>query len=110
MTTVEILTAFDIFVRWSLTAVVWAALIVLTCLALRWTLRKIEAGQDRAWKRAREKWPAPFGVMTGTDQEPPDPDWRENDDSIGGIPAETRQSRSKAPETGSGLPGRGRAK
>lgn len=55
MTTVEILTAFDIFVRWSLTAVVWAALIVLTCLALRWMKREIQASHDRAMARARER-------------------------------------------------------
>ena len=85
MTTVEILTAFDIFVRWSLTTVVWVALIVLTCLALRWMKREIQASHDRARQRASEKW-----AVNSGDQ--------------GGVPVELRQSRPKAPETGSGLP------
>ena len=87
----DILTAMDILLRWSLTALVWASVIVLTWLVLRW------AGRAVARKRARLVWPAGWR----------DKDRNEPDDcgDQGGMPepVDPRHARPKAPETGSGL-------
>ena len=94
----DILTAMDILLRWSLTALVWASVIVLTWLVLRW------AGRAVARKRARLFWHKRFWESVTY----ANPLWEkpESDDcgDQGGMPEPVGQRRPKAPETGSGLP------
>ncbi|KKK89902.1 hypothetical protein LCGC14_2728460 [marine sediment metagenome] len=96
----DILTAMDILLRWSLTALVWASVIVLTWLVLRW------AGRAVARKQARATWP-----NWPVDPDAPDGGAWDNDEpddcgDQGGMPepVDLRHTRPKAPQIGCGLP------